>query len=125
MRILLIEDDKSVSGFIKLGLEEECYSVDVADDGKAGLHLATSDGYDLMILDVMLPKISGIDLCRRLREQGVRTPIMMLTGLDSVTSRVEGFNVGADDYLTKPFAFSELLARIKALLRRDHGFDKR
>lgn len=118
MRILLVEDEKNVSSFIKKGLEEEFYTVDVAEDGTEGLFVATSNDYDLMILDIMLPGISGIELCKRLREKGIRKPILMLTAIDSVGSKVEGLESGADDYLTKPFAFSELLARIKALLRR-------
>jgi heavy metal response regulator len=118
MRILLVEDEKNVAAFIKKGLEEEYYVVDVAEDGAGGLLMATSNEYDLMVLDIMLPEINGIELCRRLRERGIKAPILMLTAIDSVNSKVEGLESGADDYLTKPFAFSELLARIKALLRR-------
>ena len=118
MRILLVEDEKNVAAFIKKGLEEEYYAVDVAEDGAEGFLMATSNEYDLMILDIMLPGINGIELCKRLREKGLKSPILMLTAIDSVNSKVEGLESGADDYLTKPFAFSELLARIKALLRR-------
>ena len=118
MRILLVEDEKNVAAFIRKGLEEEFYTVDVAEDGGEGFLMATSNEYDLMILDIMLPGINGIELCKRLREKGLKAPILMLTAIDSVNSKVEGLESGADDYLTKPFAFSELLARIKALLRR-------
>jgi heavy metal response regulator len=118
MRILLVEDEKNVAAFIKKGLEEEYYAVDVAEDGTEGLFMATSNEYDLMVLDIMLPEINGIELCKRLREKGIKAPILMLTAIDSVNSKVEGLESGADDYLTKPFAFSELLARLKALLRR-------
>jgi len=118
LRILLVEDEKNVAAFIRKGLEEEYYTVDVAEDGNEGLLVATSNEYDLMVLDIMLPGINGIELCRGLRDKGIKTPILMLTAIDSVNSKVEGLESGADDYLTKPFAFSELLARIKALLRR-------
>ncbi len=118
MRILLVEDEQNVAAFIRKGLEEEFYAVDMAEDGKEGLSLATSREYDLIILDLMLPEMGGIELCKRLRAAGLKTPILMLTALDSVGKKVEGLESGADDYLTKPFAFSELLARIKALLRR-------
>lgn len=118
MRILLVEDEKNVAAFIKKGLEEEFYSVDIAEDGSEGLLMARSNDYDLIILDIMLPGINGVELCRRIREKDRRVPILMLTAVDSVESKVQGLESGADDYLTKPFAFSELLARIKALLRR-------
>ncbi len=118
MRILLVEDEQNVASFLKKGLEEEFYTVDVAEGGGDGFAMATSKEYDCIILDVMLPEISGIEICKRLRSTNVKTPILMLTALDSVGSKVEGLESGADDYLTKPFAFSELLARIRALLRR-------
>jgi len=118
MRILLVEDDRKVSAFIKKGLEEESYTVDVAKDGQDGLLMAASADFDLIILDVMMPGMNGIELCKILRDKGIMKPILMLTALDSVESKVEGLESGADDYLVKPFAFSELLARIKALLRR-------
>jgi two-component system copper resistance phosphate regulon response regulator CusR len=118
MRVLLVEDEKNVAAFIKKGLEEEFYAVDVAEDGDDGLLMALSSDYDLMIFDIMLPGMNGIELCRKLRERGVKKPVLMLTAIDSVQSKVEGLESGADDYLTKPFAFSELLARLKALLRR-------
>jgi heavy metal response regulator len=118
MSILLVEDEKNVASFIKKGLEEDVYAVDIAGNGPEGLSMATSNAYDLLIVDIMLPGFSGIELCKKLREKGVKVPILLLTAIDSVDSKVEGLESGADDYLTKPFAFSELLARIKALLRR-------
>lgn len=118
MRILLVEDEKNVAAFIKKGLEEETYTVDVAEDGPEGLLMATEANFDLIILDVMLPGINGIKLCKTLRTKGIMKPILMLTAVDSVERKVEGLESGADDYLVKPFAFSELVARIKALLRR-------
>ena len=118
MRILLVEDEKNVAAFIKKGLEEEAYTVDVAEDGPEGLLMATEANFDLIILDVMLPGINGIELCKTLRAKGINKPILMLTAVDSVERKVEGLESGADDYLVKPFAFSELIARIKALLRR-------
>jgi len=118
MRILIIEDEKKVAGFIKKGLEEETYAVDVACDGEEGLYLARESLYDLIILDIMLPKVDGLEVLTRLREDKIDTPILLLTAKDSVEDRVKGLNKGADDYLTKPFAFSELLARTRVLLRR-------
>jgi heavy metal response regulator len=118
MRILVVEDDKKVAGFIKKGLEEETYAADVAYDGEDGLHLGSEGQYDLIILDIMLPKIDGLEILSQLRDQGRDTPILLLTAKDAVDDRVTGLNKGADDYLTKPFAFSELLARVRVLLRR-------
>lgn len=118
MRILIVEDEKKVSGFIKKGLEEETYAVDVANDGEEGFHLASMNQYDLIILDLMLPKMDGLEVLTRLRDKKVSTPILLLTAKDAVEDKVTGLNKGADDYLTKPFAFSELLARIRSLLRR-------
>jgi heavy metal response regulator len=118
MRILLVEDEKNVAAFIKKGLAEEAYTVDVAEDGPEGLLMATTADFDLIILDVMLPGLNGIEVCKTLRGKGINKPILMLTAVDSVERKVEGLESGADDYLVKPFAFSELLARIKALLRR-------
>lgn len=122
MRILLVEDEKNVATFIKKGLEEEFYTVDVAENGSDGYAMATSSSYDLIILDRMLPEIDGIELCKRLRTKGSKTPILMLTALDSIRNKVEGLESGADDYLTKPFAFSEMLARIKVLMRRTSDY---
>jgi len=119
MRILIIEDEKKVASFIKKGLEEEYYAADIASDGKEGLKLAENEEYDLIIMDIMLPFIDGMTLTRELRKRKVSTPILMLTVKDSTDSKIEGLDAGADDYLTKPFAFEELLARIRALLRRN------
>lgn len=118
MRLLVVEDDLSVAEFIKKGLQEERYAVDVAADGDIGLHLAQHSPYDLIILDVMLPKLDGFAVCRTLRAQSLQTPILLLTVRDSTEDTVRGLDSGADDYLTKPFAFAELLARARALLRR-------
>ena len=118
MRILVVEDEKKVAGFIKKGLEEETYAVDVAYDGEDGLHLGVEGQYDLIILDIMLPKIDGLEVLSQLRDQGSDVPILLLTAKDAIDDRVAGLNKGADDYLTKPFAFSELLARVRVLLRR-------
>lgn len=118
MRILLVEDEKNVAAFIRKGLEEETYTVDVAGDGPEGLLMASEVNYDLIILDVMLPGMNGIDVCKTLRGRGIMKPILMLTAVDSIERKVEGLESGADDYLVKPFAFSELLARVRALLRR-------
>ena len=118
MRILIIEDEKKVAGFIKKGLEEETYAIDVAHDGEEGLHLGSEGQYDLIILDIMLPKVNGLEVLSQLRNQGSDVPILLLTAKDAVDDRVTGLNKGADDYLTKPFAFSELLARVRVLLRR-------
>ncbi|MBT4127100.1 MAG: heavy metal response regulator transcription factor, partial [Nitrospina sp.] len=114
----VVEDDKKVAGFIKKGLEEESYAVDVAYDGEDGLHFGSEGQYDLIILDIMLPKIDGLEILSQLRDQGKDTPILLLTAKDAVDDKVTGLNKGADDYLTKPFAFSELLARVRVLLRR-------
>ena len=118
MRILIVEDEQNVATFLKKGLEEEFYTVDTAEGGAEGFTMATSKEYDCIILDVMLPEMSGLEICKKLRSAAVKTPVLMLTALDSVGNKVEGLESGADDYLTKPFAFSELLARIRALLRR-------
>jgi DNA-binding response OmpR family regulator len=118
MKILLVEDEKGVAGFIKKGLEEEQYTVDLAVDGEAGLALAFSNQYDLIILDIMLPGINGIELCTQIRKKKIQTPVMMLTAKDTVKDKVVGLDSGADDYITKPFAFDEFIARVRALLRR-------
>ena len=118
MRILVVEDDPKIAGFIKKGLTEEQYAVDVCYDGQDGAFWATANDYDVIILDLMLPKKDGISVCRELRAQGLTTPILMLTAKDTVEDKITGLDVGADDYLTKPFSFGELLARIRALLRR-------
>ncbi len=118
MRILLVEDEKKIASFIKRGLKESHYAVDVAFDGNEGLFLAETNTYDLIILDIMLPGKDGIAVCRELRRKQNNAPILMLTARDDVEDKVEGLNSGADDYLTKPFAFEEFLARVRVLLRR-------
>jgi two-component system copper resistance phosphate regulon response regulator CusR len=118
MRLLVVEDEAKIAGFIRRGLREEGYAVDVAADGEQGYFLASTQDYDLIVLDVMLPKMDGLGLCRRLREEKKTCPILMLTVKDSVKDKVAGLDAGADDYLAKPFAFEELLARCRALLRK-------
>lgn len=119
MRILVIEDEHKIAGALKRGLEQEKYAVDVEYNGDSGLGAALSESYDLMIIDRMLPgSVEGLQICRQLREKGIHTPILLLTARDQVRDRVDGLNAGADDYLIKPFSFEELLARIRALLRR-------
>jgi DNA-binding response OmpR family regulator len=120
MRILLVEDEHKIASSIKKGLEQEHYAVDVAYTGIAGYDLASSEEYDLIVLDLMLPDMSGIDICVKLREQNVHTPVLILTAKGQLHDKVEGLDSGADDYLTKPFSFEELLARIRALVRRPH-----
>ena len=118
MRILVIEDEKKIADFIKRGLKEEGYAVDTARDGEEGCFLAKTNDYDLIVLDIMLPKMDGISLCRKMREEKINMPILMLTAMGAVKDKVTGLDAGADDYLTKPFAFEEFLARIRALLRK-------
>jgi heavy metal response regulator len=121
MRLLIVEDDTNMARFLQKGLQEERYAVDVMTDGEKGLLVASVTPYDLIILDVMLPKLDGLAVCARLRAERKMTPILLLTALESVESKVDGLNAGADDYLTKPFAFVELIARVRALLRRGSG----
>ena len=118
MRVLLIEDDVTIARLLKEGLEDESYAVDVANDGSEGYRTATADDYDVIILDIMLPEMNGYEVCRSLRNDGNKTPILMLTARDAERDIVEGLDTGADDYLAKPFSFDVLLARIRALLRR-------
>ena len=118
MRILVIEDEKHIADFIRQGLKEEGYAVDVAYDGEKGYFLAGTESYDVIILDLMIPKIDGLTLCKNLRRDKISIPIIMLTAKHSVDNKVAGLDAGANDYLTKPFAFKELLARIRALLRQ-------
>ncbi len=118
MRILLAEDDSRVASFVRRGLREEQYAVDVATDGEKALSMAQTGEYDLIILDLMLPKKEGMEVLRTLRASKVGTPVLILTAKDKPKDKVEGLNAGADDYLTKPFGFEELLARVRALLRR-------
>src|ERR1051325_11200070 len=119
MRILLVEDEPRMANVIARGLREQTYAVDVAEDGEAALYQASINDYDVIILDVLLPKRDGFEVCRELRKQGDPTPILMLTARATIDDRITGFDAGADDYLTKPFSFRELLARVRALLRRD------
>lgn len=119
MRILVVEDERRLCNIIKRGLLEEGYAVDTAYDGEDGEYLAETTPYDLIILDIMLPKKDGIEVCQELRLKKVNMPILVLTAKDTVEDRVKGLDVGADDYLVKPFAFNELLARVRALLRRE------
>jgi DNA-binding response OmpR family regulator len=119
MRILVVEDEHKIASAIKRGLEQESYAVDVAYDADEGVSMATDEDYDVVILDRMLPGlIEGIDIVKEMRRQHIHTPVLLLTAKDQVKDRVEGLNAGADDYLVKPFAFEELLARLRALLRR-------
>jgi two-component system OmpR family response regulator len=118
MRILVVEDELKMAGLLKRGLEEEGYAVDVANNGADGLWAATENTYDAIVLDIMLPDLDGFEVCRQLRGRGQWAPVLMLTARDAIADRVAGLDVGADDYLAKPFSFSELLARIRALLRR-------
>ena len=118
MRILVVEDEKKIADFIKRGLKEEGFAVDTAQDGENGLFLAKTNNYDLILLDLMLPKLDGIEVCKKLREEKISLPIIMLTAKDAVKDKVTGLDAGADDYLTKPFAFEELLARIRVILRK-------
>jgi heavy metal response regulator len=119
MRILLVEDEPQIADFIARGLSENSYSVDTARDGEEAVQWPSVAEFDVIILDVMLPAMDGIEVCRTLRAQGIRTPILMLTARDAVEDRVLGLDSGADDYLVKPFAFAELLARVRALIRRE------
>ena len=118
MRILVVEDEKKVASFIKKGLEEEHYAVDIAYDGEEGLALVQINEYDLILLDIMLPRLDGMEVLRQIRRNGSNMPILMLTAKDSVEDIVSGLDGGSDDYLTKPFSFAELVARVRALLRR-------
>ncbi len=121
MRILLVEDETKAADFIRRGLREEGYVVDVSPDGEGALEASRKHDYDLVVLDLMLPRMDGLDVCRTLRSRGLRVPILMLTARDSTDDKIDGLDSGADDYLTKPFQFAELLARIRALLRRSRG----
>lgn len=118
MRILVVEDEQKVAGFIQRGLEEEGYKVELALDGDAGIEKGLSGTFDLILMDIMLPKKDGIAVIRELREKDIKTPVLCLTARDSVDDKVVGLDIGADDYLAKPFAFAELVARCRALIRR-------
>ncbi len=119
MKILLIEDEAAIAAVVRRGLEQARYQVEVAEDGARGLELALTENFSLILLDLMLPKLNGWQVCEELRAQRCRTPILMLTARGQVLDRVKGLEMGADDYLAKPFEFIELLARVRALLRRD------
>lgn len=119
MRILIVEDEKKIANFIQKGLKAEKYIVDVSNNGDEALHLADSNDYDLVILDIMLPGKDGIFICKEIRKNGIKTPILMLTARDSVADKIQGLDSGADDYITKPFCFEEFLARVRALIRRN------
>ncbi|MBN2305544.1 MAG: response regulator transcription factor [Anaerolineae bacterium] len=118
MRVLVVEDEPGIANFVRQGLTEAGYAVDVAWDGQEGIACALAVEYDVMVLDIMLPRLNGLDVLRELRDQGRQTPTIMLTARDTIEDRVDGLDAGADDYLVKPFAFPELLARLRALLRR-------
>lgn len=121
MRILVVEDETKVASFIRRALEEESYAVDVCEDGAQGLDLARSGNYDLVILDLMLPGLSGMEVLKAIRKERISVPVLILTARSQVDQRVQGLDAGADDYLTKPFAIEELLARVRVLLRRGSG----
>lgn len=118
MRVLIVEDEHKIANSIKKGLEQELFAVDVAYDGIEGLDMALTEDYDVIILDRLLPGLEGVEICKKIRSKNIHIPILLLTAKGQVTDKVEGLNAGADDYLTKPFAFEELLARINALTRR-------
>lgn len=124
MHILVVEDELKLSTYLKRGLEEEGYAVDLIQNGQDALAWAIAMPFDLIVLDIMLPKLDGLEVCRELRERGIHTPILMLTARDTVDDRVRGLDVGADDYLVKPFALKELLARLRALGRRTRDAPK-
>lgn len=125
MSILIIEDDERVASFLKRGLEAEGFGVALSRDGVGGLASAGAKDYRVVILDLQLPQMSGLDVCREMRARGIKSPVLMLTARDTLSDKVSGLNAGADDYLTKPFEFEELLARVHALVRRSAGFESR
>ncbi|MDJ0915473.1 MAG: response regulator transcription factor [Desulfobacterales bacterium] len=121
MRLLLVEDDNKIASFIIKGLKAAGFAVDHANNGEDGLHLAITEPYDVAVIDIMLPKIDGLTLIKKIRRQAINTPVIILSAKGSIDDRVKGLQTGSDDYLTKPFAFSELLARVQALMRRSSG----
>lgn len=123
MKILLVEDEKEIINFLKSSLEAECYTVDIAEDGEKGSYLARTNDYDLVVLDIVLPKKNGKEICQEIRKDGKEMPIIMLSIKSEISTKVELLNIGADDYITKPFSFKELLARVKALIRRPHKIE--
>lgn len=118
MRVLVVEDEHKIAASIKKGLEQERFAVDIAYTGNDGLDLATTEDYDLVILDRLLPQIDGIEICKKLRRENIHTPVLMLTAKGQTEDKIAGLDSGADDYVTKPFSFEELLARVRALVRR-------
>ncbi|WP_121626227.1 response regulator [Poseidonibacter antarcticus] len=123
MKILIIEDDEKIINFLRKGLEEESYTVDSSLNGEEGIYLASVNIYDLILLDIMIPLKDGIEVCKTLRNSNIQTPIIMLTAKDSIEDKIKGLDIGANDYLAKPFSFSELLARIRVQLRPKNSFD--
>ena len=121
MKILIIEDDEKIVNFLKKGLEEECYVVDYSTNGEEGLYLASVNEYDLILLDIQLPLKDGIEVCKSIRASNNQTPIIMLTAKDSIEDKIKGLDIGANDYLAKPFSFAELLARIRVQLRKTNA----
>jgi len=121
MRLLLVEDDEKIALFVLSGLKEAGFAVDHMSNGEDGLHMALNEPYDVAVIDIMLPKIDGLTLIEKMRKNGINTPVLILSAKRTVDDRVKGLKIGGDDYLTKPFAFSELLARVQALLRRSTG----
>ncbi len=121
MRILIVEDEPKVASFLKQGLEEESYEVEVAFDGQMGKRLALKNNFDIILMDVIMPYTNGLQLCKELRDENIQTPVLMLTALGTTDDKISGFDAGADDYLVKPFEFKELLARIRALTKRQMG----
>jgi heavy metal response regulator len=118
LRVLIVEDERKVAQFLRKGFQSEAFAVDIASDGPGALRLALSENYDAIVLDVMLPKMNGMEVLEEIRRQGLKTPILILTAKSDVEDRVKGLNSGADDYLPKPFSFSEVLARVRAIMRR-------
>ena len=118
MQILIVEDEPKIAEVLRRGFLEECYQADIAPDGEVALYKCAVNAYDLIVLDLLIPKIGGVDVCRKIRETDKSLPILMLTARDAVADKVSGLDAGADDYMTKPFSFAELLARVRALLRR-------
>ena len=123
MKILIIEDDEKIINFLRKGLEEESYTVDSSLNGEEGIYLASVNIYDLILLDIMIPLKDGIEVCKTLRNSNIQTPIIMLTAKDSIEDKIKGLDIGANDYLAKPFSYSELLARIRVQLRAKNSFD--
>lgn len=125
MRVLIVEDEPKLAAFVKQGLEEENYDVEVAYDGQIGKRLASQNNFDVILMDVIMPYTNGLQLCKELRDKNIQTPILMLTALGTTDDKIAGFDVGADDYLVKPFEFKELLARIRALTKRSNNLTQK